>query len=74
MNLEIFILDGYGQYVWSAFLFSFTICIYLYFQTKKELKKQEKIFLNEFKHLQTIKIETVKSREITKEALSSSSF
>ena len=43
MNLEIFILNGYGQYVWPAFLFSFLLCTYLYFKTKKELKEQEKI-------------------------------
>tara|TARA_B100001123_G_C14421267_1_gene674788 strand:- start:120 stop:344 length:225 start_codon:yes stop_codon:yes gene_type:complete len=74
MNLEIFILNGYGQYVWPAFLFSFLLCTYLYFKTKKELKEQEKIFLREFNQFQTVKIERVKTRKVSKEAFSNNSI
>ena len=63
MNLELLILGGYGQFVWPAFIFTFVSCFSLYIKTKKEFQKQEKIFLKEFKHMQTEKIETVKEKE-----------
>ncbi|RUA19028.1 MAG: hypothetical protein DSY29_03350 [Alphaproteobacteria bacterium] len=63
MNLEFLILDGYGQFVWPAFIFTFVSCFALYVKTKKEFQKQEKIFLKEFKQMQTEKIETVKEKE-----------
>ena len=63
MNLELLILGGYGQFVWPAFIFTFVSCFSLYIKTKKEFQKQEKIFLREFKQIQTEKIETVKEKE-----------
>ena len=64
MNLELLILGGYGQFVWPAFIFTFVSCFSLYVKTKKEFKKQEKIFLKEFKQIQTEKIETNKEKEV----------
>ena len=64
MNLELLILGGYGQFVWPAFIFTFVSCFSLYIKTKKEFQKQEKIFLKEFKQMQTEKIETVKEKEV----------
>ena len=64
MNLEILILGGYGQFVWPAFIFTFVSCFSLYIKTKKEFQKQEKIFLKEFKQMQTEKIETAKEKEV----------
>ena len=72
MNMEFFILNGYGQFVWPAFIFTFVSCFFLYLKTKKEFKKQEKIYLKEFEQSQTIKIETDKRKEIKKQALSGS--
>ena len=72
MNIELLILGGYGQFVWPAFIFTFISCFFLYLKTKKELKKQQKIFLNKFKQPQTIKIESTKRKEAKKEALSGS--
>ena len=63
MSLELLILGGYGQYVWPAFIFTFVSCFTLYAKTKKEYQKQEKIFLKEFKQIQTAKIVTVKEKE-----------
>ena len=63
MNLELLILGGYGQFVWPAFIFTFVSCFSLYVKTKKEFQKQEKMFLKEFKQMQTEKIETVKEKE-----------
>ena len=68
MNLELFILGGYGHFVWSAFIFTLVSCFALYLKTDKEFKREEKMFLNEFKLMQSIKIKAVKE----KEALSSS--
>ena len=74
IHMNFFILDGYGQFVWPAFIFTFVSCLYLYLKTKREFQKQEKLFLNEFKQLQTIKIEVAKSKEIKKKILSGSSI
>ena len=70
MNLSLFILGGYGQFVWPAFIFTFVICFYLYLKTKKELQKQEKLFLKEFKQSQTAKIVVNSQKENTKKVLS----
>ena len=73
MIVEIINLGGYGQFVWPAFIFTFVSCFLLYLRTKKEFQKQEKMFINEFKQLHTVKIKTVKTKETTKEVLSGSS-
>ena len=70
MNLELIVLGGYGQFVWPAFIFSFVSCLYLYLKTKKELKKQEKIFLAEFKQSRGTIVEALPKKENTKKALS----
>ena len=61
-------MGGYGHFVWPAFIFTLVSCFTLYLKTNKEFKKEEKMFLNEFKQMQTVKIKAVKE----KEALSSS--
>ena len=73
MNLEFFILDGYGRFVWPAFIFTFVICFYLYLKTKKELQKQEKLFLKEFGQSRTVKIAVNSQKENTKKVLSGNS-
>ena len=73
MNLNLFILGGYGQFVWPAFIFTFVICFYLYLKTKKELRRQEKLFLNEFGQSQTVKIVVDSQKENTKKVLSGNS-
>ena len=64
MNLELIVLGGYGQFVWPAFIFSFVSCLYLYLKTKKELKKQEAIFLIEYKQPKIAKIKVAKQKEV----------
>ena len=45
-------MGGYGQFVWSSiYIHWFVSCFYLYLKTKKEFKKQEKIYLKEFKEI-----------------------
>ena len=72
MNLDLFILGGYGQFVWPAFVFTFVICFYLYLKTKKELKKQEKKFLIEFKQIPVSEIEITEQKELSEKILSGS--
>ena len=74
MNLEIFILGGYGQFVWPAFIFTFISCVALYKMTKKELQKQEKIFLSEYKEPHTARIKSTEENKIAKEVLSGRSI
>ena len=64
MNTELLILGGNGQFVWPAFIFTFVCCFALYLKTKKELKKQEAIFLIEFKHAPTERVKCTKQKEI----------
>ena len=72
MNIEFLVLGGYGQFVWPAFIFTFVSCFLLYIKTKKELKRQEKMFLIEFKQIPIAKIEVAKQKELLKKVLSSS--
>tara|TARA_Y100000590_G_scaffold425616_2_gene533816 strand:- start:1127 stop:1351 length:225 start_codon:yes stop_codon:yes gene_type:complete len=74
MNIELFILGGYGIFVWPAFVFAFLSCFFLYKKTKKEFTEQEKIYFNEFKHLESKKIHVEKSRKNSEEILPVSSF
>ena len=71
MNIELLVLGGYGQFVWPAFIFTFVSCFLLYLKTKKELKRQEKMFLIEFKQMAITKIEVAKQKKLLKEVLSS---
>ena len=72
MDLKFLFLGGYGQFVWPAFIFTFVSCFILYAKTKKELQKQEKIFLKEYGQLKVQKIKTVQREEIATEFLSDS--
>ena len=73
MDVDLLFLDGYGQFVWPAFIFTFVSCFFLYVKTKKELKEQEKIFLIEFKQIPVVKTEIAKQKELSKEVLSGTS-
>ena len=73
MNLDLFILGGYGQFVWPAFIFTFAISYYLYSKTKREFQKQEKLFLNKFGQTQTVKIVVDTKKKYTKKVFSGNS-
>jgi hypothetical protein len=62
MIFELLTLDGYGQFVWPAFIFTFSCCLSLYIKAKKEFIKEEKIYLEEFREYQAINI-AIKKRE-----------
>ena len=63
-------MNGYGQFVWTAFIFSFASCLYLYLKTRIEFKKQEKIYFLAFGMAETKKIQFNKRKKSTEDALS----
>jgi len=69
MNLELFILGGYGHFVWPAFMFTLVSCFVFYLKTNKTFQKEEKIFLREFKKIQEIKIKIAKKQEALSNAI-----
>ena len=69
MNIELLTLGGYGQFVWPAFIFTFACFFSLYLKTKKELNKQEELFLLEYKQLAPAKIKVAKQKKLSKEVL-----
>ena len=71
MIIDIFLMTGYGLYVWSAFVFTFLICLTLYLKTKKTLNKLEKDFKEEVKKLSSEKVDTLNTGKISKEILTS---
>mgnify|MGYP001376187421 FL=1 len=73
MNLNIFFMDGYGIYVWSAFVFTFLVCFILFFKTKRSLNKLENEFKEEVKKLSAEQADTLKTRKISRDILTSQS-
>ncbi len=67
--MELLTMNGYGQFVWPAFVFSFVSCLYLYLKVRIEFKKQEKIYLLEFKEEKVKKIQFGKKNKSSEEAL-----
>ena len=62
-------MNGYGQFVWPAFIFSFASCFYLYLKTRIEFEKHEKIYLLEFQAAEAKKIQFNKRKKSTEEAV-----
>jgi len=67
--MELFAMNGYGQFVWPAFIFTFASCLFLYLKIRIEFKKLEKIYSLEFKETQVIKVQFDKAKKSKKEAL-----
>ena len=72
MIYEILLMNGYGLYVWSAFLFTFTSFTTLYVITKIQFIKERKKFISKYGALDSEKAEVARSQAINKEILSSS--
>ena len=69
MNLELLILDGYGQFVWPAFIFTFVSFFLLYLKTKNELKRLEKVYMNELEQILITKTEITNRKKLLKKSL-----
>lgn len=74
MYQELFILGGYGAFVWPSFVFTLASCFIFYLKTKKELEEQEKVFLSEFEYSNVKISKKFKEKKVTKEVLSVSSI
>ena len=69
---KLIYMDGYGIFVWSSFIFTFVCCLSFYLKTKRELKKQEKMFLSKVSSLSANKVQIIKKQKTNKEILVSS--
>tara|TARA_B100001765_G_C19340981_1_gene266096 strand:+ start:63 stop:281 length:219 start_codon:yes stop_codon:yes gene_type:complete len=69
MLTELLTMNGYGQFVWPAFIFTFVSCLYLYLRIRIEFKQQEKIYLLKFKKAEVRKIQFDKRKKSREEAL-----
>ncbi len=59
MNYNLFLMNGYGIFVWSSFLLTFLVCAVVYYKTRKTLKKYEKDFAKEIEDLSVEQKKTV---------------
>jgi len=73
MITKILVMDGYGIYVWSAFLFTFLSFVSLYVVTKTQYVKERNKFVAKFGTLNSQKADFAKSQSINKEILSNTS-
>ena len=48
---NLFLMNGYGVFVWSSFILTFIVCAVVYYRTRKTLKKYEKEFAKEIADL-----------------------
>ena len=51
MISNLFLMNGYGIFVWSSFVLTFLTCAIVYYKTRKTLKKYEKEFAKEIENL-----------------------
>jgi len=70
---EILIMDGYGVYVWSAFVFTLVSFASLYFITKTQYVKERNKFIVKFGTLNSERVSLAKSQGMNKEILSNTS-
>ena len=72
MITELLHMNGYGLYVWSAFIFTFVSFTSLYVITKIQYIKERNKFISKYGALDSKKAEVARSQTINKEILSSS--
>ena len=48
---NLILMGGYGVFVWSSFVITFSVCGIFYYKTRKTLKKYEKEFAKEIENL-----------------------
>ena len=56
MNLDLFIMNGYGLYVWSAFTFTLFNFLILYKVTSRQLVKEKAKFARKYESLNSDKV------------------
>jgi len=69
MILDILILDGYGKFVWPAYIFTIFSFSYLYFLIKLQFEKERERFVKKFGSLDVEKIELTYKQKINREII-----
>jgi|TARA_B100001113_G_scaffold327893_1_gene301752 heme exporter protein D len=67
---EIFLMNGYGLYVWSAFAFTLLSFVSLYLITRIQYVKEKNKFISKFGNLNSERAASAKSQSINREILS----
>ena len=67
---EIILMNGYGLYVWSSFVFTFLSFVSLYIVIKTQYVKEKNKFIARFGNLNSERAAFAKSQSINKEILS----
>ena len=70
---NLFFMNGYGLYVWSAFSFTLVSFLTLFFVIKVQYKKEKNKFLAKFGSLDSERAAFAKSQSINKEIFSNTS-
>ena len=70
MISEIFLMNGYGLYVWSAFAFTLLSFVSLYLITRIQYVKEKNKFISKFGNLNSERAASAKSQSINREILS----
>ena len=70
---NLFFMNGYGMYVWSAFSFTLVSFLTLFLIIKNQYNKEKNKFLAKFGSLNSEKAAYAKSQSINKEILSNTS-
>ena len=73
MIKEILLMDGYGIYVWSSFVFTLLSFVSLYIVIKTQYVKEKNKFIAKFGTLNSERAAFAKSQSINKEILSNTS-
>ena len=70
---NLFFMNGYGLYVWSAFSFTLVSFLTLFLVIKIQYSKEKNKFIAKFGSLNSERAALAKSQSINKEILSNSS-
>ena len=70
---NLFFMNGFGLYVWSAFLFTLVSFLTLFLVIKIQYNKEKNKFIAKFGSLNSEKAAFAKSQSINKEILSNTS-
>ena len=66
---ELFSMNGYGFYVWSAFTFTLISFVSLFLITKLQLLKEKRKFTDKFGSLESEKLRIVESQQTNRKIL-----
>ena len=70
---NLFFMDGYGLYVWSAFLFTLVSFLTLFLVIKSQYNREKDKFMEKFGSLNSERAAFARSQNINKEILSNTS-